>query len=1062
MAVMVRLRGQSYGPARMIGIIAASWEESGRHDMHESTGLGTLGWLWCRGGLLAGARAAVVPIVFLGTVWGPVLGRTDSVEDDRAQAGATPLPSGPLADPVLQADAVLEAGRALSWTDGAARMVLLERGALVAVGTYGFRANRALVRIETQPRPGHALIHLTAYLDAARPLQGRGAVQAQAPRLLVTASTTGRVRLETDLLRPVDLTPQDPFVTEAIDRIKRHRDAVMSKPLDVPVGGALFGPDAMRLQAARRQQIASEVLRETRADLASVASADTTSQPPSPLLSRPIMASGGSVAFHAEKIVFQDGGQHEGTVALLGSVRVMYQHPGREQVMSLRAENAVIFLAPDAMKRLSGRQADSGDVRGVYLEENVEATDGQYTVRAPRVYYDLTLNKAVVLDAVFYTWDAHHRVPIYVRAKRLRQESLADWSAQQATLTTSEFAQPHFSIGANHLRFRRQSNPDGTSGYRFTARDTTMRVGQLPVFYWPYLAGDAQALKETVLPRVSVSYSQHDGANVRTTWNMFAVTGQPDPEGVKLRGRADYLGDRGPAAGLNLEYGVPGIQGSLDGYVVFRDEAEDEIASRKDLQFDGDTRGYTLWRHRQRLRDHWELSLEVSHVSDETFLEEFFLSEAEVSKPYETSLYLKKQHDDWALTFLAQSHTMAFTPQTTALQSPGYTVEKTPEIGYHRIGTSLWGNRLTYMTESRLGRVRIRSGEDSPSTRGFTPAQSADLFGLAPVTTFEDAARVAGIPGNYRLRLDSRHEIQSPLKMDVFDIVPYITGRVTLYDDDFDEFSGQDDRLRLWTTVGLRVHTQFSRTYDQVQSRVLDLYRLRHVIEPRLDVFWSGSTINPEDIPVYDTDVESLSEGYGVRVGGRQILQTQRGGPGRWRSVDWLVVGTELVLRGDDTDVDRQIARFFSYRPEFSVGGDHFHSDLAWMLSDTLAAVGELTYNLEDSFVSHWRLGWTMRHGQRLSFFTDYAEIDGLSSRLWTYGFHYELTRKYRIYYRHTLDLGENESRTIAVTLERKLPRWRLQVVARIDELDDEQSFGFVLVPEGMQAAGPIQLTDSR
>ena len=176
------------------------------------------------------------------------------------------------------------------------------------------------------------------------------------------------------------------------------------------------------------------------------------------------------------------------------------------------------------------------------------------------------------------------------------------------------------------------------------------------------------------------------------------------------------------------------------------------------------------------------------------------------------------------------------------------------------------------------------------------------------------------------------------------------------------------------------MHTQVSKTYQNVESRVLDLFQLRHVIEARADLFWSGTTIDSKKLPVYDTDVESLQDGFGGRVGMRHILQTQRGGTGQWRSVDWLVLGMDLVLHNEERNTD--VARFFSYRPELSVGGDHFHSDLMWMVSDVLAAVGELTYNLENRLVSHWRFGASLQQTPRLSFFTDYSEIDELSSRL--------------------------------------------------------------------------------
>ena len=183
-------------------------------------------------------------------------------------------------------------------------------------------------------------------------------------------------------------------------------------------------------------------------------------------------------------------------------------------------------------------------------------------------------------------------------------------------------------------------------------------------------------------------------------------------------------------------------------------------------------------------------------------MEEFLHQEAELSKPYETSIYLKKQEIDRAFTFLAQQSSVDFTPQTTTLQAPGYLVEKTPQLGYYQQGVSLWDDRLTYSNQTTLGRIRISAGQDSPSDRGFDLQQSTRLFGLAPATEFDTALRATGIPGNYRLRLDSRHEIQSPLKMGMLDLVPYAVGRATLYDDDFVEFSGEDDRFRGWGSVG--------------------------------------------------------------------------------------------------------------------------------------------------------------------------------------------------------------------------------------------------------------------
>ena len=104
----------------------------------------------------------------------------------------------------------------------------------------------------------------------------------------------------------------------------------------------------------------------------------------------------------------------------------------------------------------------------------------------------------------------------------------------------------------------------------------------------------------------------------------------------------------------------------------------------------------------------------------------------------------------------------------------------------------------------------------------------------------------------------------------------------------------------------------------------------------------------------------------------------------------------------------------------------------------------------------------SFRHTPRLSFFTDYSEIDLLASRLLAYGFSYELTRKYHIGFRHTLDLGGDKSRSVELNLERKLPRWRMLIIARVDEIDDEVTLGMVLIPEGLKSSRSVQPAGSR
>ena len=325
--------------------------------------------------------------------------------------------------------------------------------------------------------------------------------------------------------------------------------------------------------------------------------------------------------------------------------------------------------------------------------------------------------------------------------------------------------------------------------------------------------------------------------------------------------------------------------------------------------------------------------------------------------------------------------------------------------------------------------------------------------------SFDEA--LDNLPSDDHLRLDSRHEIQAPLRWGQLDLVPYLVGRLTAYDDDLAEFAGNDEPVRLWGSSGLRLHTQFSRTFDQVDLEALDVHRLRHIVEPMVDLSVAAVNLDSEDLPVYDDDVESIRQGSTTRLGLRQTLQTQRGGPDQWRTVDWIVLQSDLVLTSDDTDVQTPIGFFPGYRPELAAGGDHFNNEVMWMISDTLAAAGEVTYNMEIDRSVQWRVGATLDHSPALSSFVDFSEIDPVDSSLLSHGFVYQLTRKYRTAFVHRLDFTSGGTRRIQVQLERKLPRWRLMVVASHDEIEDAQSIGLVVIPDGVRSSRLMTVYDT-
>jgi len=1021
----------------------------------------------------------------------------------------------PLAEPVQDDDATLAARRVTTWRENGVRWLELNGDAAVAAGPYAFAGSRAIARIDTQRLPGRTVRHLAVYLQDASPT-GASPVRASAPRLLVTLATTGDISLETDALNPATTPPPaDAFVSDARQRIARRYAAANADVLpgptepivapdtlarrdadraalelqqaarrlaDLRATQARRAPDdqARQLAAAQRrvdQQYAQRLADQQAADAGDTTAADRLgSDPRAPEFARgaspdpTVLPTSGQVNLAADRIVVQPAANPTPNpttdnappaddltaVMLIGNVRLGYLSQGQPP-LTLQAERAVVFVSGDAGSLASAGTADASAIRGVYLEDAAVITAGDYTVRAPRAYYDLPTNRAVMLDAVLYAYNTDLQVPLYLRAETLRQTSEASFEADNALMTTSEFAVPHFAMGAGRLRVEETDAADGQSSQRFTLEDATLRYQGLPFFYWPKISGSNA---KTPLRSVRVGYSNDDGPTVETTWDAFGLIGQTQPEGADLEFALDYIAEHGPGVGFFLDYERDDYFGEGFVYSLPYDYGTDDLPGRLDIERDDPAFRYAgRIQHRHYLAEDFELSLEAASVSDETFLDWYSQKQLEEVKPYETSAYLKKSGSDYAASLLVAGNIDDFTHQFPTLQTPGYTVAKLPEAELFLPGLSLLDDYVTLSSQTTVSNNQLQFGEDDPAKRGFNADATEEVFGFAdrdPEIDFDDRFETAGLPDDDVLRFDTRQELSVPLSLGPVRVTPYGTGRFTAYESDFEDFSGEDETMRLWGEAGVRVSTTFAKSYN-AHSRVLNLRGLRHVVEPEFHASFADATVDPDDLPIFDFDTEPLNQGARYTFGGTQRFQTLRGGYGRWRSVDWITLETRYTVAEDNEagPGTGAIPAFVDYRPEYSIGGDHFYSEMLVAVSESVALTGDVTFDGDFSNALRWNVGVTVQHTPNLNTFLGYRATPVLDERLLEYGLTYRLTTKYRVGVSQTIDLENEESRTVNGFLERKLPRWTFRLAASFDTVGDTQAVGVLLLPDGFAGPSP-------
>mgnify|MGYP000143127392 CR=1 FL=1 len=83
-----------------------------------------------------------------------------------------------------------------------------------------------------------------------------------------------------------------------------------------------------------------------------------------------------------------------------------------------------------------------------------------------------------------------------------------------------------------------------------------------------------------------------------------------------------------------------------------------------------------------------------------------------------------------------------------------------------------------------------------------------------------------------------------------------------MYDSDFPGYatSGTDNNARVWGAGGVRASTTLQRVWDGVDSRLLDIHRLRHIVEPGITFMSAGTNVESSNLPIYDDEVENLLE----------------------------------------------------------------------------------------------------------------------------------------------------------------------------------------------------------
>jgi len=738
--------------------------------------------------------------------------------------------------------------------------------------------------------------------------------------------------------------------------------------------------------------------------------------------------------------------EEKGIGTLIGRFYLWQKQDETGRVLELQADNAVIFYSgqkPQVNEQSTPAEdiLAQGTVDAIYLSGDVVMTEGQRTIRADEIYYDFEAKKALAINAVMRNYDVREEIPVYVRARKLRQLAENKFQADNITLTTDEFYLPQISMNASKVIITdmtpvdERGNKVSKSSYDAQMYDVRLKMYDRTIFSWPYVRANLER-PDIPLKSLHAGYDSDWGPVVETRWYLARLLGLQEQQGTDSTLALDYYGKRGVGAGAEIDYAREKYFGVLLGYII-HDTGEDDLGRyymRRNIEPPRKLRGRFLWRHRHFLPYDWQLTSEVSYASDEHFIEGFYRSEFNVGKEQETLVHLKRIEDNWGLSFLGKIRINDFVNK----------LEELPSAEFHWTGQSFFNDKRTFYSDTLISRFRQMYA--SSSTR---PPGRGQFFSF----------------------VSERAEIDLPMKLGRTKVVPFVAGTIG-YEDllgfrtNIDGTAG-DRKDNIWIgEAGARVFAQpFWKVYPTVKSRLWDLNRLRHIIEP----YFTAVSYTQSDAVAEQRDTLS--------VGISQRLQTKRGPADKQRTIDWMRLDMDMTWVNDSGDPSAGPDRFIWNKPFiplvnrysqlvpqrdrrssdiFGPRRNYFGADYIWRLSDTTALLSDMNFDVQSGVVQQFNIGVTRLCWPNLSYYigSRYLRrvrvLNEKGSNAVTFAATYVLDPRYTVIFSQQYDFDYTAHIRSDITLVRRYHRIYWAFTYSADESLKKNAIVFSIWPQGV------------
>ncbi len=513
----------------------------------------------------------------------------------------------------------------------------------------------------------------------------------------------------------------------------------------------------------------------------------------------PITLNGDTVEFFAE-----------GREAVAdGNVEVVYQDA------VLRCDRVHVFL----------------DEKIVIAEGNVSfAKTGAQEMRGEMFIYDFgDQTGTVVSPQINFT-------PYYGRAELLDKTAETEFQMQETLITTCDLPHPHWGLSSREVSVK---------GNILQAQDTVLRLGDIPVMYFPFFSKELSDKK----PRLMIipGHSKDLGMELFGSWRYYL--------NKNARGEVhlDWYENKGIGEGIDLNYDTRLFgRGQAKYYRIDEEDTREEVpeALRESKE-----------RSRLELRYRWEptpadqMVLEYFRASDDAFRKDYFYREYEKQAAPRSFFLYSHVFPQATVSLLGEPRVNDF---ETVLQ-------RIPELKLETINQKIFDSPLYYKNVTTLAHLSNATANSSATT---------------DVT-----------------RSDISQQISYPLRFLSLDVNPFVGHRDTYYS------RGAEPDDAFWRGTffsGIDVSTRLYRIFDlETDAWGLDIHRLRHVVIPQVQYrYQHRPTVDNSRIYQLDT-VDSLDLQDTLTFTLENKLQTKR--KDQIADLATLILSADYHLQRNDT-----------------------------------------------------------------------------------------------------------------------------------------------------------------